>query len=168
MPAGRTYEAIATTVLQAAGTSVNFTSIPSNFTDLVAILNVRGDAVNTNTMLRFNSDTATNYSLTGMSGEGASPISYRNTSVAQIALNSGSANWNNVWGNLIVHIMNYSNTTTTKTVISRGNAATGETELHIGLWRKSPVEAINALNFVATSGSWSSGSTFSLYGIRAA
>jgi hypothetical protein len=165
MPA--TYESIATTTLASAGTTVNFTSIPGTYTDLLIVANIRGDGVSTNSAMRFNSDTANNYSITGISGEGASPISYRTTSVAQIALNSGGGNYNNVWGNFIIHIFNYANTTTFKTSLNRANAATGETVAHVGLWRKTP-EAITSVNLLAISGTWSSGSTFTLYGIKAA
>jgi hypothetical protein len=71
--------------------------------------------------------------------------------------------------NLIVSIMNYANTTTFKTVLSRSNnaGAGGGTSALVGLWRKTP-EAINQVVINAIGGNWITGSTFNLYGIQSA
>jgi hypothetical protein len=64
--------------------------------------------------------------------------------------------------------MNYSNSTTNKTVLSRGgNAATWVTT-NVGLWRNTA--AITSIKVFASDGTsnMNSGSTFSLYGILAA
>ena len=64
--------------------------------------------------------------------------------------------------------MNYSNSTTYKTVISRGgNAATWVTT-NVGLWRNTA--AITSVKVFASdaSSNMNSGSTFTLYGIAAA
>jgi hypothetical protein len=77
--------------------------------------------------------------------------------------------------NTIVHIMNYSNTTTFKTYLARNNnAATSGTyvgtEAIVGLAQLTA--AITSITIGTASGStdynFATGSTFSLYGIKAA
>ena len=119
---------------------------------------------------RFNGDTATNYSNTFLEGSGSSATSSRETSQTNIQLSF------NVGGNStnpstsIVHIMNYSNATTFKTLLARWNSASGGTypgtAATVGLWRKTP-EAISSMEIFVATGNFAVGSTFSLYGIRA-
>ena len=63
--------------------------------------------------------------------------------------------------------MNYSNTTTYKTVLTRANIASADVEAVVGLWRST--SAVNQLD-VKQGGAvtFSVGSTFTLYGIKAA
>ena len=64
--------------------------------------------------------------------------------------------------------MNYANTTTYKTVLSRdalNNASDGAVEAFVGLWRST--SAINTIQIKPDSGNFNTG-TFSLYGILAA
>jgi hypothetical protein len=65
--------------------------------------------------------------------------------------------------------MNYSNTTTNKTVISRTNVTSGSfpgTETMVNLWRST--SAINVIELRQSgSGQYLSGTTFTLYGIKA-
>lgn len=159
-----TYVPIQAITVSAGTTTINFTGVPQTFTDLVIVANLRGNNVNTSTGIRFNSDTATNYSLTGMSGEGANPISYRNTTSDRILLVSGSANWNSTWGTILINIPNYTNTTTNKTVLIRSGSSNGEVVAHAGVWRKTP-EAITSITIFAPAGSWAADTTFTLYGI---
>jgi hypothetical protein len=60
--------------------------------------------------------------------------------------------------------MNYSNSTTYKTILGRSNAATSGTSAAVGLWRST--SAINSIEIGTVS--FTAGSTFSLYGIAAA
>lgn len=159
-----TYVPIQAITVSAGTTTIDFTGVPQTFTDLVIVANLRGNNVNTSTGIRFNSDTATNYSLTGMSGEGANPISYRNTTSDRILLVSGSANWNSTWGTILINIPNYTNTTTNKTVLIRSGSSNGEVVAHAGVWRKTP-EAITSITIFAPAGSWAADTTFTLYGI---
>ena len=74
MPA--TYEPIATTTLGSAVNSFTFSSIPNTYTDLVLVVVVPTAASSGTFGLRFNSDTASNYSHTTLSGNGSSAVSY--------------------------------------------------------------------------------------------
>lgn len=162
MPAGATYDCIATTTLTSNQSSVTFSSISGSYTDLVYVIYNKTGGINT--AVRFNSDSGTNYSLTQLYGNGSAAASLRSTNVTY-----GIAG---VIGNdstVVGHIMNYSNTTTNKTLIGRGGAA-GDTYLDafVTLWRST--SAITSVTFYQGSdaGTWGSGSTFTLYGIKAA
>jgi hypothetical protein len=66
----------------------------------------------------------------------------------------------------ITHIMNYSNTTTYKTVLSRGSSANNIAIAYVDLWRNTA--AITSITLTPSSATnFDAGSTFSLYGINA-
>jgi len=164
MAAGSTYTPIATTTLVSNQTSVTFNSF-SGYTDLILIGNFKNTTpVDMN--LQFNSDTAGNYSYTQMYGDGTSVASLKGTNSSGIVTDNGAAGFGTDWSNVIIHIMNYSNTTTYKTALTRNNApiSTGVTA---GVWRNT--NAITSLDYSASSSSAiATGSTFTLYGILAA
>jgi len=113
MAAGSTYTPIATTTLGSATTSYSFSSIPSTYTDLIMVWNGTA-AAQDNVSLRFNSDTATNCSVTRLRGDGSTASSSRwsniNMIYGSIADTSGSSTV--TW-----HVMNYANSTTYKTAL---------------------------------------------------
>jgi hypothetical protein len=113
-------------------------------------------------------DTGSNFSWTVLSGTGSAANSYRESSVT-FTQNERFANWdssNNA--NTIIQIMNYSNTTTNKTWLSRGNNAAAGVDAIVGLWRNTA--AINQIRISCTNAgrTFSVGTTFTLYGIAAA
>jgi hypothetical protein len=169
MAAGNTYTQIASTTLGSAASSVTFSSIAATYTDLVLVINGGGSA-NINISMQFNGDTTSNYSITAVSGDGGTASSTRRTSQTGMRLDDNSFTGTTLAAsNLIVSIMNYANTTTFKTVLSRSNnaGAGGGTSALVGLWRKTP-EAINQVVINAIGGNWITGSTFNLYGIQSA
>jgi hypothetical protein len=169
-----TYEPIATNTLGSAATDITFSSIPSTYTDLVLVTSVFGSrAANVDSLaIRFNSDTGSNYSYTYMIGESsAGAASSRASNQSNIWVGNITSNSVTQPGVIIVQIQNYSNTTTNKTVISRQNAMAGGgyniTGANVGLWRST--SAITSVTVRSETGSnLSSGSTFTLYGIKAA
>lgn len=157
-----TYEPIATTTISGSSTStITFSSITGTYTDLVLIAAGNlGTAGSIN--FQFNSDTTSNYSITLVYGDGTSALSTRTsaTNLPSVYFGTGQSNG-------IVNIQNYANTTTYKTVLSRSNNADGFTSARVGLWRKTP-EAITSITLTPQSGNFVAGSTFTLYGIKAA
>jgi hypothetical protein len=157
-----TYEPIATTTLSTATAEVTFSSISGSYTDLVYIIYNKSGG--TNSKLRFNSDSGSNYSATQLYADGSSVASLRESN--QTRAPSGTIDND---GMAIGHIMNYSNTTTYKTFIARGGAGTGTyLDAVVSLWRST--SAITSISFTQDSGStnFASGSTFTLYGIASA
>ena len=163
MAAGSTYTPIATTTLGSSQSSYTFSSIPSTYTDLIIVL-AGTSSNNISYKLEFNGDTASNYSNTYMYGDGSSATSGRSSNQTSIG---GMGRTGTSQGNGIIHIMNYANTTTYKTVIGRGSLASQLVIAAVGLWRKTP-EAINSIKLIPESGTIDTNSTFTLYGIQAA
>jgi hypothetical protein len=162
-----TYVPIATTTLGSAAASYTFSSIPSTYTDLVLITNETiTTPVSASLFLRFNGDTGNNYSNTDLYGNGTSAGSARDTSIIGIrfgAINNGSGNLSNS----TVNIMNYANTTTYKTVLSRFSDAGAESSTAVGLWRNTA--AITSITlYLASTSTYGTNSTFTLFGIKAA
>lgn len=168
MAAGATYEPIATTTLSSNSTSVVFSSIPQTYTDLIIVFN--GFNTNATAMdfeCEFNGDSGNNYSETGMQGDGSSASSFRHSNYSGALLGSI---WSTGRATVIGHFMNYTNTTTFKTCLGRFSTPSGGlVGATVSLWRNT--SAITSINFnqpAGQSGQFASGSTFTLYGIKAA
>lgn len=163
MAAGATYEPIATTTLGSAQSSVTFSSISGGYTDLVIVVSAIAAGTGT-VLLTVNGDTGSNYSRTFMYGTGSSAVSGRTTNFASFPFTvSATAG---TFSSTIVNLMNYSNTTTNKTFLVRGNDANDATVALVGLWRNT--NAISSITLTGSAVNLSSGSTFTLYGIKAA
>jgi len=162
-----TYEKIATNTLGSATNSITFSSISGSYTDLVLILSITGFSdPSYSAALRFNSDTGSNYSLTNMYGDGANTGSDRTTSAAQIQCYGKAVGVPNSVSNGITNILDYSNTTTYKTALTRWGAAGAGVNANAGIWRST--SAINSVTiFGLNSNTFSTGSTFTIYGIKA-
>lgn len=157
-----TYEKIAASTLSTSSASITFSSISGSYTDLVLIcapLSASAD----NVVIQYNGDTNTNYSWTTLGGNGTAASSNRgsNDSIPYCHYQSGTST---TQSNLIINIMNYSNTTTYKTAICRGNNASIGTDSTVVLWRST--SAITSILLKQRgSNNFASGSTFTLYGI---
>ena len=169
----KTYEPIATNTLGSAATDITFSSIPSTYTDLVLVTATFGSrAANADSLaIRFNSDTGSNYSYTYIIGDANGAASGRASSQTNIWCGNFSSNNVANPSPIIIQIQNYANTTTFKTVLARQNAIAGggytSTGINVGLWRSTT--AINSITVRSETGSnFSAGSTFTLYGIKAA
>ena len=161
MAAGATYEPIATTTVGTATDTVTFSSISGSYTDLVIVFNGTA-AASTTAGLRFNSDTGSNYSHTYVLGDGS-------TALANRGVNTTFMNQfypNTTRGTVIFNILNYSNTTTYKTVLTRVSNTGNYAGLLVGLWRST--SAITSVTLFGNGTNFSTGSTFTIYGIAAA
>jgi hypothetical protein len=160
-----TYEPIATTTLTSSSTNVTFSNIPQTYTDLVVVINSYCiSATALDVAWRANSDSGNNYSGTRLLSD-SSPYTDRssNTNVGNVV-----AVWND-WSTVTAHFMNYSNTTTYKTALFRSAAKGFAVYAGVTFWRST--SAISSLSFIqpgGQSGQYASGSTFTLYGIKAA
>lgn len=164
-----TYEPIATSTVSGTSTgTVTFSGIPNTYKDLILVQSLPGDPTATYSYsnLRFNSDTGSNYSSTYFYYYNAATPG-RQANVSSILHGTSSFMSNS---NIITHIQNYSNTTNNKTTISRvnlggnSNGVVQEVFAGTGLYRST--SAITSVTAFSTSGNYSSGSTFTLYGIH--
>ena len=164
-----TYNKIAAHTIPSAVASYTFTSIPGTYTDLVIIVDATATTGADDLLLQFNSDTATNYSETILTGTGASTASSTRFSTQTAILLDYNGVLNTTKNNRIIQVMNYANTTTFKTVLIRANNSSTGLDAIVGLWRKTP-EAITSITIknTGTSSNFAIGSTLTLYGIKAA
>jgi hypothetical protein len=163
-----TYEPIASTTLTGASTSVVFSSIPQTYTDLVFVFT--GFNINATAMdfeWEANGDSGNNYSETGLQGDGTTVSSFQHNNYSGGIIGSI---WSTGRATVIGNFMNYSNTTTFKTCMGRFSTPSGALVGYTAsMWRNT--SAITSLNFnqpSGQSGQFATGSTFTLYGIKAA
>ena len=164
MPLPSTMTPIATNTLASSSASITFTSIPQTYTDLVVILNGNSTSGATGSIgLRYNSDTNTNYSYTRLLGSGSAASSARGTSTDTTYIGDTGSDR----AVFIVSIQNYTNTNTYKTHLSRSSSE-NYVGAYVGLWRSTSAITSIVISPVGGSGTYASGSTFTLYGIAAA
>lgn len=168
-----TYVQIASVTTTSSVSSVTFTSISGSYTDLVLVgvgYNTAADGYSPRAI--FNSDTGTNYSLIYLGGTGSTASSGIGINRANIPFP-----WLTGWdtdsaqtGMFIAQFMNYSNTTTYKTIINRASQALGSypgAEGSIASWRNtSAITSIMIIGDTAQSQTFAPYSTFTLYGIH--
>ena len=179
MNAGNMYGAmvpIATSTLSSNG-YFEFSNIPQNYQDLYISLNARaaatsGDAgfSNQSYVSAYFNDITTAYSVSFLIGDGASATSTRATSQTNCYFgfipNQNATS--GIFGATTVHILNYANTSTFKTTLSRtaGDAnGSGTTTLTVNGWRNTA--AINKITLYCSYTNFVAGTTATLYGIRA-
>jgi len=159
-----TYEKIQTNSLGSSTSSVTFTSISQSYTDLIVVINGQssnGSAGYVGT--RFNGDTTAVYSTTRLLGSGTTVDSDRSSSFIY-------AQGGTLWGSegvVIFQIQNYSNNTTYKTFMTRDNNAFNRVGFTISLYRNTiPITSMDIS--CPDGGGFASGTTFTVYGIKAA
>ena len=170
MPAGATYEPIATTTLANDTTKiVTFNSISGSYTDLKLIVVVKGatGAASSQYTLKLNNDGGNNYSFTTMYGDGstASTTGAANTTLYAIQTLGLSTTYPSMQ---IIDIFSYAGSTN-KTVLAQSAEdynGTGFVTRLVGLWRNTT--AITRIDFDNGIYNFASGSTFTIYGIKAA
>jgi hypothetical protein len=164
-----TYDKIATTTLGSAANTVTFSSIASTYTDLVMVGAISGLSATIDGWVRVGNgsvDTGSNYSWTVLSGNGTTAGSGRGANQTKVYWDFLSS-LTNVSQFAIMNFTNYSNTTTNKNFSIRGTSASQETNFTFGLWRST--SAINTIQIgLDSSATFSIGSIFTLYGIKAA
>lgn len=158
-----TYTPLQSIQLTEATSSVVFSGIPQIYQDLVIVANAGNNGgTGYGLSVQFNGDTASNYSFTHAYGTGSSAVSARSSNTTFIL---GGFTPSSIGGSTcVINVLNYSNTTTNKTVLSRGSEADYRVSAIVGLWRStSAVTSIRLLDEGANN--FLAGSTFDLYGI---
>lgn len=168
-----TYEPIATTTLGSGTSSVTFSSISSAYTDLrVIIFTTPTTNQYISPIMQFNGVTSTTYSYLVLGTQGTAASSNNNNSQNGILVSPQSINGSS-WALsnssiTIVDIFGYTNSSN-KAVLSKGTVDTnggGEIDLTVGLWRSTA--AINSITINAQGSNYGSGTTMTIYGIKAA
>jgi hypothetical protein len=156
-----TYEPIATNTLSSTTATLTFSAISGAYTDLVLTTNCR--LGNTNAYhVRFNGDSGNNYTINVIQGSGSAVTTSRGTSENQSMIGVGDTNVQSS----IVHINNYSNTTTYKPFFVQVANSGAYTRFAVGTWINTG--AITSVTVSVGGDVFSIGSSFTLYGIKAA
>jgi hypothetical protein len=158
-----TYEKIATTTLGTAGTSITFSSIPATYTDLrVVWVGVTSSAADIT--LRYNNDSASNYSQTYLDGTGTSAISGRLTSQTRIYLFPNGGTSTTIPSLYAFDVFSYAGSTF-KTMLQESSGdknGSGGVDRSVGLYRST--SAINRIDLLSNH-NMSIGTIATLYGI---
>ena len=161
MPA--TYDSIASVTVGTAQNNIDFTSISGSYTDLILVINgfsTLGSGIYCQ-VGNGSVDTAANYSFTYLFGNGSAASSGRSSSQNSIYCGDQPSSQGQI---TTLQFQNYSNTTTNKTILSRGSSASQSAVAVVGLWRST-----SAINIIRVSGNnFGVGTTLTLYGIKAA
>lgn len=163
--AGATYQPIATITLGSAQASYVFSSLGSGFTDIVLVATGTASALG-NLSLRFNADTASNYSRTMLYGNGSTATGYRVSNYSGTPL--GDFDTSQI-STHIVNIQNFANANINKAALARWNNNAGtyaSLGASISLWRKT--EAITSITVYDDAGNLNTGTILTIYGIKAA
>jgi hypothetical protein len=162
------------TVGGAGASSVTFSSIPQTYSDLIIKVSAKttdaniaqsmymtinggaqGSVLSQNWMIADGSSTAAGY--------------YSSISLVYPFYINGSTSTANSFGNGVIYIPNYANTTKQKSMSSEGvaeNSTTSQGRIEVGAISFASTSAITSLLFGPGAGSFTQYSTFYLYGIK--
>jgi hypothetical protein len=165
------YELIESTILGSATSSVTFSSL-GDYSSTYKHLQIRVAARDTRSgsvggaLIRFNSDTGSNYATHNLYGNGSSVVSDASTSQSYIVgllFPSGNIAAN-IFGGGAMDILDAYSTTKNKTTRALSGFATNTINLTSGLWMSTA--SITSITILPSGGNLLAGSRFSLYGIR--
>ena len=166
-------EAISAVTLSAAQANVEFNNIPSTYTHLQirAIMRDNRSSNPDSLNIQFNSDTAANYSYHYLSGDGSAPdaAGAASTNYMFFGRFPGADQTANIFGVMIVDILDYANTNKYKTARCLGGYdlnGSGLLRFDSGNWRS--LSAIDTIKIYPASGTlFTQYSSFALYGVKA-
>lgn len=167
MPAGATYEPIATSS-PSGSTTVTFNSFGS-YTDLVIVAVAKNDTTAGQLLMRFNSDATGPYNRTLLVGDGS--VTSASSSAPNTIGLTGGVSMTTTADTFIMakaNIFSYTGSTK-KTVLvehSQDLNGSGRVGRYVYLWPST--SAITSIEIYTNGGNFSSGTTFTLYGIKAA
>jgi hypothetical protein len=158
------------TVGSGGASSIDFTSIPATYTDLMVKCSIRDTTagVGAYLYLRFNNDSGANYSSKTIEGNGASAGSYSNTTQTKMLFwnTTGGGATANTFGNAELYVPNYLSSnqkSVSMDTVAETNATTEYMDLVAGIW--TGTAAITRLTLLPDAG-FAQYSTAYLYGIK--
>ena len=155
------------TVGSGGATNIDFTSIPSTYSDLCVVTSLRDNGANVYSIaeVKFNNSTSNLYSK-GVEGNGAATTSYVNATTIYISSANGASSTSNTFSNSYIYIPNYTSSNYKSVSVDgvmENNATTAYAALEAGLW--SNTAAINQVTLYSLTGNWVQYSTAYLYGV---
>ena len=167
MPA--TYEPIATTTLGADAPNIIFSSIPGTYTDLRLVLsNLTGTVVSPNILVEFGPSAGATTSFHRLSTNGSTVASDQASNSSAVLGIRGTSDTRPLFA--FLDIFSYSSTSLHK--LSIGQCAEdyatdgGSVSQTVGMWKS--LSAITSLTIFPGGGNLKTGTTATIYGIKAA
>jgi hypothetical protein len=159
-----TYDLIASTTLGSNTRTITFTSIPSTYRDLVLVCNVTVVGGSDLICLTFNNNTS-GYNTVTMEGNGSTAASGSQTNESNAKNTVIDYSISDVRSTVIIQIFDYAQTDKHKSILMKGGSSNLRMGASANRWANTA--AINRLDVFTDSGTttYSSGSTFHLYGI---
>jgi len=165
-----TYTLIASNTVGAGGTAqVDFTSIPSTYTDLLVKTSVNTGTNLDLVLMRFNSNSSSIYTQKVIRGTGTNVGSFSNTgwSAATSFGLSYTGDSTSTFSNNEYYIPNYAGSnykSISNDSAHEANSSTAYLVLYAGLF--SDTTAITSINLISSGSNFAQYSTFYLYGIK--
>lgn len=156
----------AVTVGSGGSASIDFTSIPSTYTDLVVKLSTRNTGTDTWMNLKFNGSSS-NWSMRYFQGSGTAVSSGNDPANTYSVQQTISTNTANTFGSAELYIPNYTSSNNKAVSIdhvTETNATTAYQSLTALLWSNSA--AINQVTITPNAGTFAQYSAAYLYGIK--
>jgi hypothetical protein len=153
--------------LGSAAASITFSSIPATYTDLRLVLVFTGTSA-TAVRCRVNGDTATNYSRTYIYGDGTTAGTSTSANTAYFNLTAQINQSTTIPEMLVADLFSYAGSTYKTMLVNHAGDQNGSggTENIVGLWRST--SAVTSMLIYPAAGNFNTGTTATLYGIKAA
>jgi hypothetical protein len=157
---------IETKTVGTAVATVEFTSIPQTYTDLVLLISSRPASGSIGVILAALNGSSANFTSRQLEGNGASATSGTSTT-GRVGIFGDSGNTANTFANTQLYISNYTASTNkvlSADTVNETNGTTAYQVLYSTLWNNT--EAITSIALTSSSAAnWAVGSMVSLYGI---
>ena len=164
-----TYTPIASQTISSAVPSVTFSSIPSTYVALQLRANIISTADAISLRMRLNNDTGNNYTLHRLIGDGSTATATGSTPQSSMLVSPPGSVFTTNPTTLIFDLHNYASTSQYKTarwMVGSDRNGSGGVTLGSNLWQST--SAVNEVRIYLDSDSFTTGSTFALYGIKGA
>lgn len=169
------YESIATATGTGSSGTITFSSIPATYKSLQLRINAQDNTVNTyasQMRISFNNDATANYASHRLLGNGTAASAVGNASATYMTMinGAGGGGKTNCYASSIIDIHDYASTSNNKTIRNfngfNANQGTADDQIGLGsgLWINTA--AVNRIDLVISGASYTTGSTFALYGIK--
>lgn len=162
------YDSLATVTVPSGGVAtITFAGIPTGYKHLQLRFLSKNTSADYSIRAQFNGDTASNYTLHGLYGNGttAAAYGYANQTTTEIGLSADTTA--NVFGATVTDILDYADTNKYKTVrvlTGYDKNGAGSIDLRSGLWRST--SAVTSILLSSGAGNFAQYSSFALYGVK--
>jgi hypothetical protein len=159
--------ALANLTVSGTPASISFTGFAATYRDLYIVASANTPGNNAYYQVRFNGDTGANYSIQQQYGAGSAAAGgYQAFGLTSITPTGGSSNselGSTQLALFALDIFDYSQTNKRKVAISRSASSGNSINSWVGTWHNTA--AITSIVIFPSAGAFTTGNTFTLYGV---